>query len=265
MAESSLTAAFRDLQADVGDFLGYGRGADFSDPAWTTRQQADITRSVKGGLRLFYYCGYDWSFLRPVATFTLDSGASVLPLPDDLGGVEGQIVLSSPSNTSWYPISFVPVGAVTQKQAELPNTTGRPVMACQESLKGTTGDASNRFQLRFWPAADQDYTLKFQYYVHPDYLSGAFPYAYGGPQHAECLLEACLAVAERVKDDVDPRGGASPHQVAFERLLSISKDIDRRNKPQTFGYNADRSDKLHRETWRHWNGQSVVTVDGVSP
>lgn len=263
--EPSLNAQFKDLQAEVGDFLGYGRGADFAETAWATRQQADITRAVQGGLRMFYYCGYDWSFLRPVTTLTLASGSVVLALPGDVGGIEGQLVISTPQSTSWWPLDLAPIGVVSQKAAELPNTTGRPQLVAIEAIKGTSLTESSRSQLRFWPTADQAYTLKVQYYVHPDYLSGSFPYAYGGPQHAEALLTACLASAERVKDNADPRAGNSANQVAFVQLLKQSQAVDRRNKPQSFGYNADTSDWRHRPMWRHRDGQQPVTVNGVVP
>ena len=51
----------------------------------------------------------------------------------------------------------------------------------------------------------------------PDYLSTPFPYAYGGAEHAETILESCLAVAELRLDDM-----AGPHNQQFMARLAAS-------------------------------------------
>ncbi len=261
MPESTLNAMYKDLQADVGFFLGFGRGPDFDDPIWDSKQSASIERSVKGGLRNWYFCGHDWSFLQPVSTLTLLSGSRTLQLPDDCGGVEGQITFSTPTNNAWWrPIDFGGIGRVYQAYQQYPTRTGWPELCCVEALKGTTINRSNRMTLHFWPEADQDYVIQFRYYVSPDYLSGSFPYAYGGPQHAETLLESCLAVAEKLLDDA-----ATVHAAEFAARLQVSMELDRRNKPQTLGYNRDESDLLHG---RRWGGRDPwleqrVTYDGA--
>ncbi len=256
MAESSLAAAYKDLTGDVGHFLGYGRGADNGDTAWTTPQQRNIDRCVKGGLRNFYFSGIEWSFLKPVAALTLAAESQTVELPDDYGGSEGRITVSTSSADSWQPLDFGPIGAVYQKHALYPSTTGWPECCCEEPIKGTGPTQGQRFRLRVWPIADQAYTLKFQYYVLPDYLSGAFPYVYGGAMHAETVLESCLAVAEKILDDQ-----ATVHAAEFQMRLAVSKDLDARQKPQHLGYNGDRSDmRGSRREWRDW---PTVTFNGV--
>ena len=259
MAESTLNADFKDLQGDVGLFLGFGRGADNGDNAWDTYQQASIDRCVKGGLRKFYHCGYPWSFLKPVATVTILQGNNTVPLPDDYGGFEGQITITADTSVVWEPLRLVGIGMVDEITSRMPTTTGRPAMAAQEPIKGTQPTRGQRFQLKVWPLADQDYVLRFQYYLCPDYLTGALPYAYGGPEHAETLLEACLSVAEKLLDDT-----AGVHDREFAKLLEISKMLDARKKPQLAGYNRDWSDVRHREPrYPAPHGWSPVTVDGV--
>ncbi len=265
MSESTLTAAFNDLQGDLGFFLGFGRGPAFGEPAWDARAQASITRCVKGGLRDFYFCGHAWSFLQPVKTFTLPSGQQFLPLPDDCGGVEGRITFTTTAGRQWRPIDFGGIGAVYEAYARLPTQTGWPELCCIEAIKGTTINRGNRMHLHFWPIPDQDYTIQFRYYISPDYLSGAFPYAYGGPQHAETLLSACKAVAERDLDDM----AQGPQQMNFQARLAISMELDARQKPECLGYNADNSDWLYegRRSWGTgrdpWLDQ-IATYDGVT-
>lgn len=259
--ESSLSAAFKDLRGDVGSFLGYGRGVDFGDATWTARQEGTIDRFVKGGLRKFYHCGYEWSFLKPSATLQLSTALSAVPMPDDFGSVDGRIVISTGANSNWCPVDLTGPGVLDMEQARNPSYTGWPRLGCLDPIKGTTATAGQRFQLRFYPTADADYTLRLRYNLNPDFLSGAFPYAYGGPQHAECLLAACKASAEIDGDDVLN----GPQFVEFMRLLAISKELDQRQKAQSLGYNGDRSDALFGwADWRHdVQAGARVTFNGV--
>lgn len=260
MAESTLAAAFNDLQGDIGRFLGYGRGANNGDTTWDTDQQAMVDRCTKGGLRNFYFCGYDWTFLKPIASLTLSSAAKTVDLPDDFGGAEGVVHVSvSGQSGGATPIKIWGIGHVYNKETLYPTTTGRPQLVCIDPVKGTTASEGQRFQLRFWPIADQAYTIKIQYYVLPDYLTGALPYAYGGAQHSETLLESCLAVAEKLADD-----RTEIHSMEFEKRLAVSMEIDRRNKPQLLGMNLDRSDMRETAIGRNViRGWSDIQYNGV--
>lgn len=269
MAESTLSLTLNDLSAEVGLFLGWGRGATlpYTDPAWTTQQQAAITSAVNSGLRQFYFppplhdgeAPYDWSFLKPVATLSLPASSVTVPLPDDFGGFEGRIVITTQPSSSWWPVDLTGVGRVYEQQAKLPSTTGRPQMACEEPLKGTTGTQGQRFQLRFWPIPDQAYTLQFQYYLLPDALSPPFPYIYGGASHAETILASCKWAAERDLDDM--AGG--PQAQNFMMRLAASIGVDRKFKPQNFGYARDNSDWRHGNIYDPWREWARITIQGV--
>jgi hypothetical protein len=267
MAEPSLALAITDLESEIGLFLGWGRGTNGGDPAWSSSQQATITSIRKSGERQFYFpppidasgSSYDWSFLKPVATLTIAQSNVLLPLPDDFGGMEGQITLTATTTIVWYPIEFVGVGRVYKQAAEYPTTTGRPILCCQEPIKGTTANAGQRFRLRFWPIPDQAYTIQFAYYVNPDASTGDRPYVYGGAQHAETILASCLAVAEeRLDDQIGPRNEA------WMRRLAASIAKDRQSKPQKLGYNRDNSD-LRLGYWdrRDQHYADTITVKGV--
>lgn len=263
--EPTLNAQYNDLVGDVGAFLGYGRGAAFSTstltlPTWDGYQQQNIDRCVKGGMRRFYFCGYDWSFLKPMTNLAINANSYTMPLPDDYGGFEGEACISAPVGYTWWQFKITGVGEVHAEINRWPTRTGRPLMGCVEPLKGTGPTQSNRFQLRIFPLPDQQYTLQFQYYINPDYLTGAFPYAYGGPPHAETLLAACKAVAELELDDLKD----GPQNQSFDELMEMSKKLDRRNKAQWIGYNRDHSDLRNRH-WRgpnrQWN-DTAITIQG---
>jgi hypothetical protein len=259
--ESSLTAAFNDLLGDVGHFLGYGRGATNGEEAWDDFKTADVERSIKGGMRKFYFCGYDWTFLKPTVSLVLDSGAQQAEaLPDDFGGFEGDVTISAVGSTTQpWRIKWVSEPTIRGFYASNPTLAGPPMYVAELRQRGTSKEFSSRSELLVFPAADQAYTLKVQYYLNPDYLTGSKPYAYGGPQHSETLLEACLQVAEIIKDDM-----SGPHAQEFDRLLEISKDIDRRNKPQSYGPNRDTSDELPytRKDTHYW--APAATYNGAS-
>jgi len=257
MAESTLTAAFQDLQADVGFYLGFGRGVNFKQPAWDDFQQASIDRCVKGGLRRFYFNGHPWSFLKPTASLDLPVNTQKIPLPDDFGGFEGRVTLFSTTSLQWWPIELTSEGRIRAEYSIVPSATGRPLLAGLSFLKGTTGTQGQRCQLVIFPQSDADYTLQFSYYILPDYLTGAFPFAYGGAAHAETLLAACKATAELDLDDMQ-----GPQEQKFQELLQRSIEWDQKSKPQSLGYNGDMSDIRYRTVRPDQHGYSTILVGG---
>src|ERR1700723_2836024 len=110
--EPSLNIAYNALMGEVGYFLGWGRGAQNGDMAWNPQQQKTIDTFVASGMRRFYYpaapqgMNINWSFLKPTATFTLVVGQNVFQLPDDFGGIEGQITLLGPNDRPWFPMGL---------------------------------------------------------------------------------------------------------------------------------------------------------------
>lgn len=264
--ESTLSLSLNDLSGEVGRFLGYGRGAPFGDAAWTKDQQAAIDSCVASGLRQFYFppavppdvSSYDWSFLKPVYTTTLAQGNSVVTLPDDFGGFEGDITISTTVSQVTWPVMLVGEGQVRQRYSQLPAASGRPIVASIQPLKGTGISKGQRFQLFFFPLADATYTIQFAYYVLPDYLTQSLPFSYGGMAHAETVLESCLKIAEERLDD-----SSTVHALKFMERLQASISLDRRLKPQRLGYNRDNSD------WRGWGERrdrhwlNLVQVNGI--
>lgn len=250
MTQSTLTMKYGDLAADVGFYLGYGRSG------WTDNQSDSIISVIKSGLRQFYFPPgqtYDWSFLRPVASLVLPSGQSVVSLPEDFSGVEGQVTLLSSTSQSYWPITWCNEAAVRQMFSTNPSQTGRPIFVSEQSRRiGPTHDQTS--QLLLFPTADQTYTLQFAYYVLADALTDSDPYAYGGMAHAETILESCLAIAENRLDDM-----AGMHAQKFQERLQASINLDRRHKPQHIGYNGDRSDGMgYDPSCRHWQGNGIT-------
>lgn len=261
MAESTLSLQMADFQQAIGDFLGFGRGTDGGDTAWSSAQSALVNDFLNSGLRRYYYPAlpdgrvYEWSFLKPVATVTLTSGASEADLPDDFNGFVGPLVVVDATDSSW-PIPIT--GRTRQMTAASPTVTGKPLYAEVEAVKGTSLTEGSRYRLRVYPVPDAAYVLQGQYSIHPDALTAANPYVYGGPAHHETVLEACLAAAEQRRDDV-----LGIHTAVFRERLAASVAQDRRAKPAHLGYNGDRSDGRHalRAARNRWG--EAVSFDGT--
>ncbi len=267
MAEPTLNLKLTDLESAIGEFLGYGLGAANGGPAWTTDQQSKITRMRNSGERQFYHPAIDgviyvWSFLRPFARLTLPAGVNTLPMPDDFGGIEGEITATNLGSLLWETVPQI--ADVRPLYARNPTLTGRPRMCDVEPIKGSTPAASTRHQLYVWPSPDQDYQLQLQYYVNPNAMNGVLPYALGGPQHAETLQAACIAAAELYLDDAP-----GPRAAYFQERLMASVNMDKKLRPQLLGYNRDRSDMVEIQPYgaypaRGWNQPFVeITYYGV--
>ncbi len=266
--ESTLSLTLTDLLQDIGFFLGYGRGTGtIFDPVWTHQQETNIGVCMKSGLRQFYFpkplegeaASYDWSFLRPVASLPFIQSAQTVPLPDDFGGLDGQITIAATTTALMpWPLTVVGEGMLRQYYAVSPSRTGRPLAVALSPIKSA---GPQRWQLNVYPAADQDYTLQVAYYLNPDSLTQGAPYPLGGLQHAETIREACLAAAETFMDDA-----STVHRMMFQERLAASVNSDRKTKPQTLGYNRDRSDLAAVNLGRdgtHWLGYGGITFNGT--
>ncbi len=269
MAESTLSLTNVELEAEVGFFLGWGRGASFDETAWTDRKQKSITDCVKSGIRMFYFpsplpgddASYDWSFMRPTKQIKLLAGASSQELPDDYGGLEGDVRLVQ-SNRYALPIKQTNEQIISQRYFAYPTMTGQPEM-CAIRTGSTTGPTKGqRSTLLLFPIADQDYTLEFQYYFLPDSLSVSFPYALGGTTHSETIKAAVKAAAELHQDNEQ-----GPMWALFMDRMKASISLDRRNKAQTLGYNSDPGYNrgMRQYGQRYYDQSQPITYGGVNP
>lgn len=261
MPESTASIELLELQAEVGAYLGFGRGMNYDDQTWDKRQQQDIDSCIASGLHKFYFPpvlpgdpkAHEWSFLKPVASLTLPVGADHILLPADFGGLSGELILSSPAGQRAEPVPVVGVGMIERQRTLTDSMTGMPRMAAIRPIIGTSRQQGQRFQLDVFPAADVEYMFDMAYTLAPNTLTAQHPYPLGGPVHRETILESCLAVAEHRKDDT-----AAVHRALFMEQLASSVSHDRKYRPQMLGYNGNR-----RESPRAYQYDSrLVTNDG---
>ncbi len=268
--EATLALTVNELEGRIGAFLGFGRGAANGDPAWTARGQALVDSSRRSGLRAFYTAsagqedgsqGYQWSFLRPLVSLPFVLGTSTVMLPEDYHGLEGRLTVTSPNSQVFRPVPVVGIGLIQEQYSKLPNFTGWPQMAAIQPLKNNSAIKGQRFQLYLFPLADQAYTLQFTYWINCNDIDTQRPYPYGGAQHSETIIAACLASAEQEQDDM---AGVMTNR--FQSMLAGSINVDRRNKPQLTGYCGDRSDhpQVYGDRLRDVYENDAVTYAGVS-
>ncbi len=268
---STLALRKLDYEGEVGVYLGRGRGEAFEDPPWEERDARNIRMDVASGLRRFYFCGHPWSFLKPMADLTLLSGDDQILLPEDFGGMDGgtRITVLNPSDAQGrLMIEVTGIGRVVQARSLTPTTTGIPRLIALNPVKNIPAGNMQRTELWAYPTADQDYTLRFPYLITPNYLLDVTqPYAYGGVEHHETILECCLAVAEQRRDDT-----MRVHSQKADEYLQRSIRLDQRKQPIRLGPNRDLSDDQEgawgRYPWDYWNGHGWnmargVTIDGV--
>lgn len=260
MAESTLSLTYNDLRAEVGHKLGYGRDYD----AWDAEQAASVASAIKSGLRQFYVppplggrASHRWTFLRPTRTVTTVDGTADYDLPDDYGGMDGDLTVLS-SDNAYAPVRWTGEGQVRALRSTSPDATGRPAFAADRprAMQGGTGQ---RFTLLLYPTPDDEYTVQYRYFVLPDALSDERLFPYGGMAHAETILASCLAMAEERLDDVQ-----GTYKAAFlERLAASVAHDSAAHEPDFYGKNLDRSDDGGGHGTRRYRPVNNVTYNGV--
>ena len=229
MAEPGLALGYPEIRRALGRFLGYG-----SDPDdWTATQVQEVADHIASGLRRFY-SAYNWSFLSPVYSITTVIDQADYDLPYNFLTILDRITFA-PTNAAWWSVPVVPDAQIRRLRME-DNSSNTPRMASviPVASDGTTG---MRHTLSLYPTPNAVVALSFRMLVQPDSIDATHPYPLGGTQHAESILESCLAAAESTMDDV-----ADVHDQRAKELLAQSIRTDRALSPvQSLGYNGDAS------------------------
>lgn len=249
----TLALDYEGLRQRVGFQLGYRRDVSL----WEPEETATVEDCISSGLRRFYWpepvqgTTHQWSFLKPTEVLSLDSGASEVLLPDDYSGLEGEPTIET-TDTGYCPLKVVGEGMIRAWRTESPALTGSPHYVA-ESYQRAPGVALQRVLLLLFPTTDQAYSLRIRYRVTPNMVTRTSRFPWGGVEHAETILESCLAIAER---RVDGQMGA--HEVAFQQRLAASLALDQRRAPDYQGGRGWSSDRRGSGNWR--KGQTSVTI-----
>lgn len=261
--DDSLAVTYSILDREIGRFLGYGREtADWADD---TDKVTDIEDIRKAGLRRFYYppplpgerYSHEWSFLGPVAELTTTEDDADYDLPADFAGMVSATLSYDPDSVLFY-YTLELTSEERVRSALVTKYTGKPTMAATRP-KALDATAGTRYEMILYPVPDGEYTIHYRYRVNPAPLTATNKYPYGGQEHGETIIEACLAAAEAKLND-----GVGVHENRFRECLAMSVSHDRRlAAPPRLGYNGDRSDGGAPPDSRYF-ADTVVTYNGVT-
>lgn len=234
---------------------------------WSIEDRRKVDMLIHQGLRTFLSppplprerFAHEWSFLRPVTTITTAADTSVYGLPSDFAAMDGPFTFAPDDNVLWRAIEMVGEHQIRLMLSE-DTATSRPRFAAIRP-RPYTGAQKTSYEIIFYPTPDAAYTLTYRYRVNIAALSSSKPYPPGAQPHAETILEACLAAAERFRDGKD-----GVHTGRFQEMLMASVSADRRAScPDFLGYNRDGSDGYMEGHPRdyHYMSDNTVTYNGV--
>lgn len=240
--ESFLSVSYPELLKEISFYLGFGRDLNL------TPNNLDLINSIiRAGIRQFYYPPllpgenhqHIWSFLKPTVSINTVASDSDYDLPDDCGGIEGNLTFSS--STTYAPqITVIPESKLIDLQNSISSVSGKPYYAAVRP-KVFSGNTGQRLELLLYPTPDTVYTLYYKKIVLVSDLSVSAPYPYGGSSHGETILNSCLSVAEKRLNDT--------HGVHFEdfmRSLQSSIERDRRvSLPDYLGTLSNNTDVVY--------------------
>ena len=117
------------------------------------------------------------------------------------------------------------------------STPRRPEMyALGSALYAPTLLPASTKYISFWPVPDRAYTYEFKATLRATMLDSLNQYPPGDETLAGCLVEACLAAAERDVQGMDAGHPDAVHSRAFPPLLAAAIRIDKeRAAPDTLG------------------------------
>lgn len=239
MSGASIAITLPELEIIIANDRGYSL-----DPKqWSQKQKYIINDVVVSGVAQVYCLSTvdgervvpDWTFLKPIAELSLPSGSKLIKLPDDFGSLAGPLaVKSSATTTSPWRIRTSNEAAIMAMYSVTPTMTGPPAFASEVALRDMSPDSGQRRGLMIFPLPDQDYLLQAQYSIIPDRLSGAQPFAYGGPRYRELFIASCLATSEQRFDNVE---GVMTKK--FQQMLLGAVSEDNKNRADNLGYNGN--------------------------
>lgn len=222
----------------VGRELGLG-----ADPRlWDFTQRQKVETVLQAGLRKFYNPpilpgrveSHDWTFLRPVRTLTTAEDDYDYDLPVDFVCLEGPLTYAPTESVIFQPIKVLGEHQLRLKIRDA-NLSGRPTVVA-ERVKDTH-DGRTRHELLCYPVPDDEYEIQYRSRINPGMLVDDASVPAGGQEHAQTLIESCLAAAEEFDGNAE-----GPHQKRFREYLAASVARDRRSgAPQSLGQNIDRS------------------------
>lgn len=189
------------------------------------------------------------------ASYTLRHNGNY-DLPDDFGGIEGDMIDEEGSNKP--RVRIIGEGKIRSLRSGSTSRTD-PQFAAIRPKKHTTTTTGQRFEIMFFPIPAVTRTLSYKMLVLPSMLvDTTITHPYGGAAHAETILASCLAIVESQEDE--KRG--EKWQEFMDRLAASIQVDKKMISADYFGYNRDNSDSVQSAGSRRHPQTFLVTYNG---
>lgn len=213
--------------------IALDRGWSIEPDDWDAQQLFILEACLRDGARYFYKPGatggppHEWSFLKPIKELLIVSGEADMGLWSDFCYLVGELYFIQPDIATADPLIRVNDGQIMKMRQQLTTgSTGRPTH-CAIVPEANPGNLSpQKYRLMMYPTPDQNYTVQGRYKVAPWALDHQHQHPYGGPDHANTLIFACLKASEVIN------GTPGPHTQRFNECLLASIEEDKRVQSQ---------------------------------
>lgn len=227
----SLALDYSQIRREIGRFLGIGLDPD----AWNSDDILHVADIIRSGLRRFYWhavlppsgenarakAPHSWSFLKPLRTITLAANTSTYDLPDDFGELL-EPTLTWEAGEDKEPIAVVSERQLRSLASQANQPAGTPRYAAIRAKAPAEGGPTLH-EIVFYPTPGAVETVSYRASIIPQDLSETNQYPLGGGQHAETILESCLAAAEKTLHDTE-----GVHSKRYFECLAASIQSDER-------------------------------------
>lgn len=188
-----------------------------------------------------------------LSTLTFYDG--VRALPDDFGGIEGNVTYGMGAINGYLRqdsdehLRMVASGAIGGQVA------APQMFAIRPKTWPTSGGTGTRQEVVMWPLPDQAYAVRMTYKVLPQLMTSASDCPLGATDHGGTIIASCLAIAEEyaVTEKSEYRS------VLWPQALASSVMLDRGSLSGNIGYNGDRTSDIVNWNPLHEDGNSVTT------
>lgn len=247
MSEPTLALKFEDFILRVAEHLGVASYASGTAAVPTDAHDLEVCkRVVNDGYRRFFNSNPRWNWTNRAFTITFDSdaaGDAVVNseawryyMPDGFyGHLLGPITYAE--NTGHLELVEHPEAKI-RAMRQYSETTGYPYYYAVRPL---AGDDKRRWELIVYPTPESDLVVTGRCRIFPNKLTELTDTPNCGPQFDEALLAACLAEAERQKEDA-----STIQEAHWAEALTRAIAIDQQSAPTRLGDYGGGSDRPGR-------------------
>ena len=198
--------------------------------------------------------GYTGDAVTTATTYSLTFNA--YSLPSTVDNLEGRLTFPQGVNNPRESLELTSEIEIRRLLA-YNNAAGRPAKYAEATGSFDPTVGSRRY-VTFWPVPDLQYTLTAVGTLRPQMISSSNSYPLGGEVLAPCLVESCLAAAERDVRGMDAGHDDAVHNRALAPLLALAIQRDKDYaSPDTLGvdYGSESEGSLprRRSDTIHWN------------